>query len=812
MIALVRKPASRNPVSARRSSHSGSRFAALFAYLCLPLLSAWCVGCGARSPGDGPAAAGPLTDAGEVLNKMAAAYQAAKSYEDSGQIRIQFQQGKDKLDKKMDFSAAFERPNRLRMHAYRAIVVCDGQRLRATVGDLPNQVLDREAPKDLTVPAVFSDPVLNVELTQGVVGAPLQLGLLLDKDALDSVLKDAKPPTLIEAQQVDDRPCYGVEIEQESGTLTFWIDQKSFVLRRIDFPAGPLRERFEQSGAKVTGLTLSTEFKGAKLGPKIDDVAFEFELPSDAKLVERFNVLPEPSPLLGQNIKDFAFESLRRKPVDRASLSGKVVVIDFWATWCGWCFKGLPNLQQVYEKYKDNEQVVFLAVSTDDPQVSNDQLTESFAAARLKLPIYRDLDRYSDGVFQVSNLPTTVILGADGKVQAYETGYQANMAAELPVKLERLLAGKNLYEETIRAYEDGFKLEPAEAPPAEAEVAERTEPEKLKLTKLWTCGDAEQPGNVLVVPAAEGDDRIFVLDNLRTVLELASDGSVKDRHELDLPEELDGGVVSFLRTAVDSEGKRYFAGSANGVQQLHLFDEQWKTLLSFPKAGRHAGISDVQLGDLDGDGQPEINVGYWGEVGVQNVSFSGERSWTNRDVDNIFRLAVTSADANGRRQLLASSVHGNIASFDSAGKSGKPTTLEGRFLRLIYAADLDGDGQSERCAVAQSIAEGKERDVLVGMDAAGGELWSYPLPAGAPAVPAAANEMVMSGKLIADGPGQWIVGGADGSIHILGADGQIVDHFNSGVALSGIGVARFDDGHVLLTSSERGVEAWRFEP
>ena len=743
---------------------------------------------------------------------MAAAYQAAKSYEDSGQIRIQYQQGKDKFDKKMDFSAAFERPNRLRLHAYRAIVVCDGQRLRATVGELPNQVLDREAPKDLTIPAVFSDPVLNVELSQGVVGAPLQLGLLLDKDAFDSVLKDAKPPALIEAQQVDDRPCYGVEIEQESGALTFWIDQKSFVLRRIDFPTGPLRERFEQNGAKVTGLSLSTEFKGAKLDPKIDDVAFQFELPSDAKLVERFNVLPPPSPLLGQNVKDFAFESLLRKPVDRASLSGKVVVIDFWATWCGWCFKGLPNLQEVYEKYKDNEQVVFLAVSTDDPQVSNDQLTESFAAAKLKLPIYRDLDRYSDGVFQVAGLPTTVILGADGKVQAYETGYQANMAAELPVKLERLLAGKNLYEETIRAYEDGFKREPAETPPATADIAERTEPEKLKLAELWKCSEAEQPGNVLVVPAAEGDDRVFVLDHLRTVLELASDGSIKDRHELDLPEELDGGVVSFLRTAVDAEGKRFFAGSANGVQQLHLFDEQWKKLLSFPVEGRHAGISDVQLADLDGDGQVEINVGYWGEVGVQNVSLSGKRLWTNRDVDNIFRLAVASPDADGRRPLLASSVHGSIASFDAAGKSGKPIALEGRFLRLIYAADLDGDGQSERCAVAQSMADGKEVDVLTGIDPAGGELWSYPLPAGAPAVPAAANEMVVSGKLIGDGPGQWIVGGADGSIHILRADGQLVDHFNSGVALSGIGVARFGDRGALLTSSERGIEAWQFEP
>ncbi len=137
--------------------------------------------------------------------------------------------------------------------------------------------------------------------------------------------------------------------------------------------------------------------------------------------------------------------------------------------------------------------------------------------------------------------------------------------------------------------------------------------------------------------------------------------------------------------------------------------------------------------------------------------------------------------------------------------------MSNRFIRFVYAADLDGDGQSEVCAIAQGKLDNGNLgpDVAVGLSPQGDELWTYDLPPGIH--PEAALEMVQFGKLLPGDAAQWVIAGADGSVHILSASGEEIDHYHTGVAISGLAVAQIGGQGALLVASEKGVEAWRVE-
>src|SRR5690554_8083345 len=80
---------------------------------------------------------------------------------------------------------------------------------------------------------------------------------------------------------------------------------------------------------------------------------------------------PEPAP-------DFTLEDLEGNTVSLKDLEGKVVVLDFWATWCAPCIKSFPAMQMAVNKYKDDPEVEFLFINTweqrDEPKDMIQQL------------------------------------------------------------------------------------------------------------------------------------------------------------------------------------------------------------------------------------------------------------------------------------------------------------------------------------------------------------------------------------------------------------------------------------------------------
>ena len=148
-------------------------------------------------------------------------------------------------------------------------------------------------PKRLTLKNLFADRILAGAMTQGIAGAMPQVMLLLADEPMKALLHDAEEPALSEPGQIGDRGCYRVQIKRPDGTATFWIDQETFILRRIVLPTDQIRQDISEQ-QPVDHVSAVAEFTGAQINGKVDPKAFTFEVPKDAEIV-KFFVPPSPA-------------------------------------------------------------------------------------------------------------------------------------------------------------------------------------------------------------------------------------------------------------------------------------------------------------------------------------------------------------------------------------------------------------------------------------------------------------------------------------------------------------------------------------
>lgn len=115
--------------------------------------------------------------------------------------------------------------------------------------------------------------------------------------------------------------------------------------------------------------------------------------------------------------------NIKGEPVPASAMEGKVVVIDFWATWCVPCMKEMPYLQAVYNRYKDNPKVLFMVVNSgsgntlQDAQGWKGNKTYSF-------PVYYTDEKLLGERFGFNVIPSTFIVSPSGYIQFRNIGFE----------------------------------------------------------------------------------------------------------------------------------------------------------------------------------------------------------------------------------------------------------------------------------------------------------------------------------------------------------------------------------------------------
>jgi len=119
----------------------------------------------------------------------------------------------------------------------------------------------------------------------------------------------------------------------------------------------------------------------------------------------RFVRNPDPAP-------DFKLDTLDGKPLTLASSRGKVVLLNFWATWCGPCLAEIPDLIELQTKYKDRLQIIGLTVDDDDPAAIGKVVQE--AGINYPVAMASPAVRFKYG--GIAALPTSFVLDSQGRV------------------------------------------------------------------------------------------------------------------------------------------------------------------------------------------------------------------------------------------------------------------------------------------------------------------------------------------------------------------------------------------------------------
>lgn len=132
----------------------------------------------------------------------------------------------------------------------------------------------------------------------------------------------------------------------------------------------------------------------------------------------------ERSPLLaaGTLAPDFIAQSPEGKPVKLSDFKGKVVILDFWATWCGPCKVSMPGLQKIYDDVRD-QGVVVLSLNVWDEKSAFDSWVGINSGKVYNFtfafdPAGRDKESIASSKYNVSGIPTMYIINRDGKVVA----------------------------------------------------------------------------------------------------------------------------------------------------------------------------------------------------------------------------------------------------------------------------------------------------------------------------------------------------------------------------------------------------------
>lgn len=385
-------------------------------------------------------------------------YKTMKAYRDVTNIQMDFKQQGMEQKITSEHIFIFERPNRLKIALLTNMpsgmeqeVFSNGEEL-ITYMKKWKQFKVEDAPANFDQKSIldFQSVLANSFLVSSDPGRKI-------KSTLGGLTKvgnerlDGQPTEVIELNLSLADLEEGISSDSENANLfipvKIWIGKRDNLIHKLHYSLDMENLMAEMNNGDDTmddvfkGMVLQITEKHAdiEIDPALSMSDFTFNPPEDARKVEQFSPPgrpePEPSPLIGEKAPDFTLVDLHSEALKLSDIKNKVVLIDFWATWCGPCVKAMPMIQSLHDIYKEKE-VLILGINAWERDSSN--VSPFLEAHGITYRILLDTKDEVISSYGVKGIPTFFLVDKNGIIRHVHRGVPSDNS-QLQKEIETLL-------------------------------------------------------------------------------------------------------------------------------------------------------------------------------------------------------------------------------------------------------------------------------------------------------------------------------------------------------------------------------------
>ncbi len=205
--------------------------------------------------------------------------------------------------------------------------------------------------------------------------------------------------------------CYVIQLRLPNGQHQLWIDKQRFLVLRHSQLV-----RTTMSGLPVE-VRVNTNWKEAEISLPPENDLFSFDPPAGSTEVQALNLPGERVLLTGKAAMDFDLKDTQGNQVRLSDFRGKIVLLDFWATWCPPCRKELPSIEKLNRQFKDGDLIV-LGINDEDSGTVKSFLKKHEYTLTTLMDSKKSLHR----MYGARSIPTVIVIDRSGTIKAHYIG------------------------------------------------------------------------------------------------------------------------------------------------------------------------------------------------------------------------------------------------------------------------------------------------------------------------------------------------------------------------------------------------------